>query len=171
MPWESTGTNEPLLDELCKAAEDSKINTAEMSQPLCTAVQIGLVEALRAWGVKPEAVLGHSSGEIAAAYTSGALSMKSAITIASMRGTSVESAKAGAMAAVGLGREELVPLLEEGVVLACENSHRSSTISGDKAAVESVVERIRTQLPDVFVRMLKVERAYHSRTYKSGTNP
>lgn len=136
-----------------------------MSQPICTAVQIALVETLRAWGVTPEAVLGHSSGEMAAAYASGALSMEAAMTIASMRGITVqESTQVGGMAAVGLGREELMPLLVEGVVVACENSQRSSTISGDRKAVELVVARIKTKLPDVFVRMLKVERAYHSRT-------
>jgi acyl transferase domain-containing protein len=102
---------------------------------------------------------------MAAAYASGALSMEAAMTIASMRGITVqESAQAGGMAAVGLGREELMPLLVEGVVVACENSQRSSTISGDRKAVELVVARIKTELPDVFIRMLKVERAYHSRT-------
>uniref|UniRef100_A0A8H7K8X3 Carrier domain-containing protein n=1 Tax=Bionectria ochroleuca TaxID=29856 RepID=A0A8H7K8X3_BIOOC len=149
--------------ELRKPASDSKIHTAEMSQPICTAIQIALVETLRSWGVKPEAVLGHSSGEIAAAYASGALSMKVAMTIASMRGITVrESTQVGGMAAVGLGREELLPFLEEGAVVACENSHRSSTISGDLKVVQLVVARIKTELPDVFVRMLKVERAYHS---------
>jgi acyl transferase domain-containing protein len=92
--------------------------------------------------------------------------MKVAMTIASMRGITVrESTQVGGMAAVGLGREELLPFLEEGAVVACENSHRSSTISGDLKVVQLVVARIKTELPDVFVRMLKVERAYHSRTY------
>ncbi len=66
------------------------------------------------------------------------------------------------MAAVGLGAQELSEFLVEGVVLACENSPNSSTISGDSSKVQEVADSIKQKLPDVFVRRLKVEMAYHS---------
>jgi acyl transferase domain-containing protein len=70
----------------------------------------------------------------------------------------------GAMAAVGLGSEHVAQFLCDGVVIACENSPESTTISGDREKVLEVVERIREALPDVLARPLKIDLAYHSRT-------
>jgi len=69
------------------------------------------------------------------------------------------------MAAVGLGAEELRPYLIEGVVIACENSPNSTTISGDREALEALVATIKKESPDVFIRALHVDNAYHSREY------
>ena len=127
-------------------------------------MQIGLVEALRAWNVEPDVVLGHSSGEIAAAYACGAITMKAAMAIACFRGAAAhQSVKAGGMAAIGLGRDDVSTFLEPGVMIACENSQSSTTLSGDLEQVEKVVSKIKKDCPDVLARMLKVEKAYHSR--------
>jgi acyl transferase domain-containing protein len=115
-----------------------------------------------ALGVLPVAVVGHSSGEIAAAYASGYLSMQEAIIIAYYRGHVTKQSLGGGMAAVGLGAHDLSEFLVEGVVLACENSPNSSTISGDSSKVQEVADAIKQKLPDVLVRVLKVEMAYHS---------
>lgn len=156
LPW-------TIEDELSKPASESKIHTAELSQPLCTAIQIALVEALRAWKVEPDAVLGHSSGEIAAAYACDAITMEAAMAIACFRGlTAHQSTKIGGMAAISLGRMEVSKFLEPGVVIACENSQSSTTLSGDLEQVEKVVSKIKKECPDVLARMLKVEKAYHS---------
>lgn len=113
-------------------------------------------------GVVPVAVVGHSSGEIAAAYAAGYLSMQEAIIIAYYRGHVTEQSLGGGMAAIGLGADDLSEFLVEGVVLACENSPNSSTISGDSSKVKEVADAIKQKLPDVLVRVLKVEVAYHS---------
>jgi acyl transferase domain-containing protein len=114
----------------------------------------------------PTAVVGHSSGEIAAAYAAGYISMEEAIVIAYYRGyVTTEQTLNGGMTAVGMGAHELSEYLREGVVLACENSPSSSTISGDTAKVREVVEVIRQHVPDVFARELKVDMAYHSRRF------
>lgn len=135
-----------------------------MSQPLCTAIQLALVNRLRAAGVKPTAVVGHSSGEIAAAYAAGAISFEAAIICAYYRGyVTKQQTLAGAMAAVGLGRQAVSKFLIDGVVVACENSPQSSTISGDKEKVMEVIARIKAEMPDVLARPLKVDMAYHSR--------
>jgi acyl transferase domain-containing protein len=69
----------------------------------------------------------------------------------------------GGMAAIGLGAHEVSEYLCEGVVLACENSPNSSTISGDAAKVRDVMEDIKHKIPGVFIRALQVDMAYHSR--------
>ena len=69
------------------------------------------------------------------------------------------------MAAVGLGREEATKLLVDGVVIACENSPKSVTLSGDATKVEQVIQTLKMEQPDVFCRLLRVEMAYHSREY------
>ncbi|KAF7554946.1 hypothetical protein G7Z17_g2570 [Cylindrodendrum hubeiense] len=152
-----------LMDELLKPSGSSNIHKAELSQPLCTAIQIALFNNFARVGFTPGAVVGHSSGEIAAAYASGHISMADAITIAYYRGyVATRQTLTGAMAAVGMGASDLSEYLCKGVVVACENSPNSSTISGDAGKVREVVEAIKKDLPDMFARELKVGIAYHS---------
>lgn len=125
---------------------------------------MALVNKLRAVGIKPTAVVGHSSGEIAAAYATGAISMEAAIIFAYYRGhVTKQQTLVGAMAAVGLGPQDVSRFLTEGVVAACENSPQSCTISGDKDKVLEVIAKIKAELPDCLARPLKVDMAYHSR--------
>ncbi|KAI8272976.1 Highly reducing polyketide synthase FUM1 [Colletotrichum sp. SAR 10_98] len=153
-----------LVDELLKPVETSNLHKAYLSQPICTAVQVALVDALQeAAGIRPFAVVGHSSGEMAAAYVAGRLSANEVIIAAYYRGVaSSEVSKLGAMAAVGMGRAKTAPFLTSGVVIACENSPSSVTISGDTERVINVLSEIRTAYPEVLARLLKVEKAYHS---------
>jgi acyl transferase domain-containing protein len=126
-------------------------------------LQVALVNILSAWGVKASSVVGHSSGEIAAAYAAGAITAKSATIIAYYRGKLAKQVEGkGAMAAVGLGQEEVVPLLEDGVIIGCENSPSSVTLSGDSNAVDRVMEKVRSNFPDALCRRLRVATAYHS---------
>ncbi|KAE9569129.1 Highly reducing polyketide synthase [Colletotrichum fructicola] len=153
-----------LVDELLKPTEISNLHKAYLSQPVCTAVQVALVDALyEAAGTQAFAVVGHSSGEMAAAYAAGRLTANEAIIAAYYRGiASSEVTKVGAMAAVGMGRAKTAPFLISGVVIACENSPSSVTISGDAERVENVLSEIRAAHPEVLARLLKVEKAYHS---------
>ena len=108
-------------------------------------------------------MVGHSSGEIAAAYAVGALTAEEAIAIAVHRGeTTKRQNRPGAMAAVGLSWEEAEKHLVPGVCIACDNSPNSVTLSGDADKLESVVANIKASLPNVLATMLKVEKAYHS---------
>ncbi|KAL6237837.1 hypothetical protein BDW75DRAFT_237890 [Aspergillus navahoensis] len=143
--------------------EESRINNAELSQPLCTALQIVLVNILFEWGITPSSVIGHSSGEIAAAYASGAITAESAIIIAYYRGKLAKQVEGkGAMAAVGLSRDQVAPYLKDGVAIACENSPESVTLSGDSAVVDEVADAITKDYPDILCRRLRVSTAYHS---------
>jgi acyl transferase domain-containing protein len=114
--------------------------------------------------VSPATVVGHSSGEIAGAYACGAITASEAITVAYYRGfITKQQSKAGGMAVVGLSRKEIEIFLMSGVVIACENSPSSVTLSGDRVALNYVCSRIKNELPETFVRHLQVEMAYHSR--------
>ncbi|KAI0012628.1 hypothetical protein F4779DRAFT_614355 [Xylariaceae sp. FL0662B] len=163
---QSLGDRRPLwkaIEELSKPAGSSQLGRAELAQPLSTVVQIGLVNALKRLGVKPRAVVGHSSGEIAAAYAAEALTLREAVTSAYFRGhVSKQSLTPGGMAAIGLGAEETKKYLPDRVVVACENSPSSTTISGDADQLQEALKNIKTAQPDAFARALKVEMAYHS---------
>lgn len=137
---------------------------------MCTAVQIALVDLLRSWNVEATAVTGHSSGEIASAYSAGFLSHKSALCVSYKRGLIVSNlrkdsrTKKGAMLAVGMSEVQLTPLLhtlQSGkAIIACYNSPDSLTISGDESAVMELQELLNTK--KIFNRKLAVDVAYHS---------
>jgi acyl transferase domain-containing protein/NAD(P)-dependent dehydrogenase (short-subunit alcohol dehydrogenase family) len=157
-----------LVDELCAPAKTTRVDNASISQPLCTALQIALVNALRAAGVKLSAVVGHSSGEIAAAYAAGYLNAQDSIRIAYYRGFHSHLAqgpqgKRGKMMAVGMSMDQASRLcsdFEGRLKVAASNSQRSCTLSGDIEAIEQAQSRL--QENGVFVRVLKIDTAYHS---------
>jgi len=74
------------VGELLKSAEDSRLSQSRFSQPLCAALQLGIVDLLTAWGIEASAVVGHSSGEIVAAYAAGSISFENSIICAYYRG-------------------------------------------------------------------------------------
>ena len=119
---------------------------------------------LATWHVSPSAVIGHSSGEIAAAYAAGALNLEDAIITAYYGGhICKEPQNRGGMAAVGMGKEELAKYLLPGISIACENSGLSVTISGDSDVLETVMSNIKAHKPNVLVKSLQIGIAYHSR--------
>jgi acyl transferase domain-containing protein len=149
---------------LAESEDKTLISKTEFSQPICTALQVALIDLLATWDIKPSAVVGHSSGEIAAAYAAGALTKKEAIIVAFYRGyVCAQSRVAGGMAAIGLGRDEVIPYLVPGVRVACENSGSSVTLSGDLDRLEDIMAAIQRDVPNALVRRLQVETAYHSR--------
>ncbi|EXA46383.1 hypothetical protein FOVG_07101 [Fusarium oxysporum f. sp. pisi HDV247] len=165
----SEGGSWSLIDELLKAESESRIGEAEISQPATTAIQIALVDLLESLSIRPSRVVGHSSGEVAAAYAAGALSRDSAIIVAYHRGVASSNAKAaaevpGSMMAVSLGEAEAQRYIDRvttGIVsVACVNSPESSTISGDLAAIEELKSLLDAER--IFARKLKVDTAYHS---------
>ncbi|KAL8728458.1 MAG: hypothetical protein Q9181_005336 [Wetmoreana brouardii] len=158
-----------IEEELTKSDDATRIDEAEFSQLICTALQIGIVDLMSSWGVAPAAVVGHSGGEIAAAYASNAINAKAAITITYYRGqVSKKPLRSGGMLAVGMGRGAVTPYLIEGVVVACENSPDSVTLSGDKKQINKVAVAIADKQPEMFMRYLKVGTAYHSRQVRGG---
>ena len=150
--------------------KSSRINSPGLSQPICTALQVALVDLLRHWGVKPTAVAGHSSGEIAAAYAKGSISREGAWCLSYHRGRLSEMIPVltpnikGAMLATGLGAaavQKYVERVTEGyVTIACKNSPSSTTLSGDESAILQIEKLLKED--GHFARRLMVETAYHS---------
>ena len=150
-------------------AETTKVNELTLSMPLCVALQIAMVRLLKSWEIYPTAVTSHSSGEIAAAYTVGALSLKSAMAIVFARGELAADVgryitSKGGMVAVGLGPEDVgkyISRVSSGqIMVACINSPTSITASGDVPAVEELEMILKKD--NIFARRLKVDAAYHS---------
>ncbi|KAK2855663.1 Type I Iterative PKS, partial [Arthroderma sp. PD_2] len=152
------------------AEKTSRIGEAEISQPICTAVQILLVDLLKRAGVRFTAVVGHSSGEIAAAYASGFIDKSDAIRIAYYRGyfasfASSSSGERGAMMATGIVLEEAQDICSRAdfsakLCIAAHNSRNSVTLSGDLNAIEGAKAIL--DKDEKFARLLKVDTAYHS---------
>lgn len=158
-----------LLTELTEARSPEHLRYPEFSQPLVTALQLVMLDVLGDWGVKAQSVVGHSSGEIAAACAAELLTPEDAIKIAFFRGQAAkelqESAEAGVgMMAAGLGPEDVVKYIGESahaVQIACYNSPSSVTLSGKVEQLNEVKERL--QQDGHFARLLQVNLAYHSK--------
>ena len=166
------GASWSLINELEKSEGYSSVDSPGISQPACTALQLALVDLLKSWNVFPQSVTGHSSGEIAAAYAAGILDMESCMAIAYYRGllatTLIEKDEctSGGMLAVGASQEDTQALIDAKTdtggdcTIACINSPKSITVSGDAARISQV-----SALADeksIWNRRLKVEVAYHS---------
>jgi malonyl CoA-acyl carrier protein transacylase len=152
-----------IEEELLKGPDTSRLGLSELSQPLCTAIQVALVDTFASVGIHPTAVVGHSSGEVAAAYAAGAITANEAITIAFYRGQATKAqTRSGSMAVIGMSIEEVQEYVQAGVVVGCENSPKSVTLAGDTNAIANAVARIKNSHPDVLARQLKVDKAYHS---------
>lgn len=157
-----------LLNELTERRSADHLRQPEFSQPLVTALQLCILAVLESWGIKPTSVVGHSSGEIAAAYAAGFLDRAGAIKAAFYRGRAAVNCKAQTednigMLAVGLGVEAISPFLEKhsgNAWIACFNSPSSLTISGRKPDLEALAEEIK--VAGHFARLLQVDLAYHS---------
>ncbi|KAI5921029.1 putative polyketide synthase [Camillea tinctor] len=155
------------IEEAITLMDAGQVNQVTRSQPICTAIQIGLVKVLRSWNISPSAVIGHSSGEIAAAYAAHLISASQAILAAYFRGYAVEKLELdGAMVAVGLSETAARSLIEETgltgeIHVACVNSPESVTLSGLRLHIQALVEK--AQVQNVFARLLETGgQAYHS---------
>ncbi|KAL8704420.1 MAG: hypothetical protein Q9201_002411 [Fulgogasparrea decipioides] len=159
-----------IVSELLQTKESSRLDQAEISQPLCTALQIMLVVILKKAGITFDSVVGHSSGEIGAAYAAGIISASDAIRIAYYRGFHLHlsqgpGGKKGAMIAAGTTFEDAQALCQlddfDGrLCVAASNSATSVTLSGDADAIEEAKEVLTAE--EKFARHLKVDKAYHS---------
>lgn len=159
-----------LTHELLQEQSKSRLDEAALSQPLCTAIQIALVDTLAAAGITFRGVVGHSSGEIAATYAAGLLSAGDAMRVAYYRGVHAHLAQGargqqGAMLAVGLGIDDAEDFCDSKpfvgrLSVAASNSPTSTTLSGDKDAILSAKELLEKE--GTFARLLKVDTAYHS---------
>jgi acyl transferase domain-containing protein len=150
----------PLRDVMWGADAELLQNT-EFAQPALFAVEVGLAALWRSWGVVPDLVLGHSVGELAAAYVAGALSLSDAARVVAARGRLMAGLPAGGvMVAVAASEAEVIPLLGAGAGIAAINGPDSVVVSGESDAVGAVADRLAAS--GRRVRRLSVSHAFHS---------
>lgn len=158
-----------VVEELLRSKETTRLGQTRFSQPICTALQLALLDLLKCWGIEPTAVVGHSSGEMATAYAAGILSFDNAMIAAYYRGLYMsngadgDSSVRGSMMAVGLTEAEALAELEPykgKVCIAAVNSPSSMTLSGDEDAIIQLKENLTAR--KIFARQLQVAQAFHS---------
>jgi phthiocerol/phenolphthiocerol synthesis type-I polyketide synthase C len=155
-----------LLEHFSDASQHVGYEFTEIAQPALFALQVGIVQVLAAFGVKPQAVAGHSVGEVAAAWCSGALSLKDASFVIYNRSHWQGMTKGqGQMTAVGLSAEDIKAHLQtlaltDVIAIAGANSERGSTLAGASNHLD-IIERVLAD-EGIFYKRLDLDYAFHS---------
>ena len=158
-----------LVTELNKSEEASRLHENPVGQTALFAIHFALTELLESWGITPSAVVGHSLGEISAAWASGALRLHKALQLVLFRSQLHEKCSpTGCMAAIGLSEEEVRNMLreiamEDEVDVAVVNSPGNIVLAGGKNAMQKVENHVTSTRSNVFWKKLTTTRAYHSR--------
>ena len=154
-----------LLGEMRRSEAESRMSHTDVAQPAIFALQVSLVELWRSWGVSPSLVIGHSVGEVAAAYTAGAYSLEEVVRVIFHRSRLQHRTLGdGRMIAAAVSAEEARRAIEaeEGrVEIAAINSPHLVTLAGEASGLERIAERL--ERGGVFVRWLRIPYAFHSR--------
>ena len=151
-----------IVDAMFAGDVGENITKTEIAQPANFILQLALTELWSSWGIKPDAVIGHSVGEVSAAYVSGALSLDDAMKVCYERSRlqAKTAEQGGGMLAVGLSEPEAQSLIADykNIEIAAVNSPSSVTLSGDTVQLQLLAETLET----TFNRFLAVDIAYHS---------
>ena len=153
-----------LIREIEADEASSRVGLTEVAQPLNFAIQAGLTTLLRSWGVVPAAIVGHSVGEVTAAWASGMLDLADATRVSFHRGRlQAQTRGGGGMLAVGLPADSALARLNgrsRAVVVGAINSPFSCTLSGEPATLRAFAGELEAER--IFHRFLNVDIAYHS---------
>lgn len=153
-----------VIAELAKGEGESLLHRTEVAQPALFSIQVGLWAELQARGVQPAVVIGHSVGEVAAAYVSGMLDLETACRVVVARALAMkDQAGRGKMYAVDLGEAEALAALQgasaEVSVAAC-NGPRSVVLAGETSALQKVIAKLENA--GTKAKELRVDYAFHS---------
>ncbi|WP_437646492.1 type I polyketide synthase [Sorangium sp. So ce362] len=148
----------PAPAELEDATE--RLDRTSMTQPALFVVEYALARLWMAWGLTPDAMLGHSVGEYVAACVAGCLSLDDALSLVAARGRLMEATPDGAMLAVSASEAEVAGWVGDEVALAAVNGPRQCVLSGRAAAIQRVEREAAGR--GIEVRRLRTSRAFHS---------
>lgn len=153
-----------LEAEMLKDEADSCVSDTRIAQPAIMAVQVGLVEIWKRYGIVPAGVVGHSVGEVAGAYAAGTLTLEQAVAVIyhRSRGQHIATGK-GKMLAVGVPlvrAEELIAPYGGRVSIGAVNGPATITLSGDTQPLQEIAARLTAE--DVFNKFLTVNVPFHS---------
>ncbi len=155
-----------ILDELLKPDADSRMGESEVAHPCLVALEIALVELLRSRGIKADAVVGHSVGEVAAAYCAGYLDIPNAFKAVHYQTEVMNLVRGkGRMLFIGKPVNELEELLYRyagQLSVAAVNSHGGAVLSGTESVLKEILAEL--EAAQVFARMLKMDIPFHSHT-------
>jgi acyl transferase domain-containing protein len=138
-----------------------RLSETRLGQPALFVVEVALARLWMAWGIRPAAVLGYSVGEYAAAHIAGVLSLEDALTLVARRARLIEELPAGAMLAVPLAGESVLPRLGPELSLAASNGPEQSVVAGPPDAVSALEEELAAA--GIVCRRLQTTHAFHSR--------
>ncbi len=153
-----------LLEELARPEAESLIQRSEISQPAIFAMQMGLAELWKSWGVQPAAIVGHSVGEYAAACVAGILSLEQGSEVIVHRGRCMQdfAPSGGGMLAVGLSGDEAMAVIarhDRNITIAAFNAPRSVTLAGLRTSLEAVAAELEAK--EIFARFLQTSLPFH----------
>ncbi len=153
-----------LLEVVCNGAGAPDLDRVDVVQPVLFAVMVSLAAQWRAQGIEPDGVIGHSQGEIAAAYVAGALSLREAAQVVTLRSRALtEIAGTGGMVSIARPVERVLTLIEPwagSISVAAHNGPCSTVVTGDAAALDELIAEC--ERDEVQVKRIPVDYASHS---------
>jgi acyl transferase domain-containing protein len=154
----------PLLEAVRGGVGPPSLDGVDVGQPVLFAVMVSLAAQWRALGVRPDAVLGHSQGEIAAAYVAGALSLRDAVKVVTLRSKAISAiAGTGGMVSIPRPVERVHALIEpwgQSISVAAQNGPSSTLVTGNAAALDELM--VVCERDEVPVTRIPVDYALHS---------
>jgi len=137
-----------------------KLQNTKITQPVLLTIEYALAKLWMSWGIKPDAVIGHSIGEYTAALTAGVFTLEDCVKLVASRGTLMSELPEGSMLAVSLPEHEVEPYLNEKIELAAVNSSAACVLSGESSHIKSVEQKLTTD--NISCRILHTSHAFHS---------